>query len=78
MGRKREHVFCGDKRCCDRLRRTEVLRARLVGAGRMGWSVRIEYRHTTRRWDGRYRPDLLIVTRAGLLRQWHRARARAV
>jgi hypothetical protein len=63
-------VYCAG--CGDRLRLTTVV---LRGVARADLS-RVEWRHTTRRWDNRYRPD--TVTRSDIFRRFAVAMARSV
>ena len=58
--------------CGDRLRPVRVFRVSLVSPIRATIQDRgIEDRHTTRRWDNRYRPE--IITPAGVMRRMARA-----
>lgn len=58
--------------CGDQLRRTTIFHRGVIRAD----VVDVQYRHTTRRWDNRYRPD--TITRARIFHRFATARARAV
>jgi hypothetical protein len=70
MAKHKELVFCAGEGCGDRLRLTVVLTAR-IGLLRADWSEDHQYRHTTRRWDNRYNPDLRIVAVRKVKLRWN-------
>lgn len=52
-------VFCAG--CGDRLRRTTVYTA-VRGVLRLILTERVQWRHTTKRWDNRYTPDTTTLS----------------
>lgn len=64
----KQHIFCLG--CHDRLKLKLILTGHMRnGVVAIGWTESTEYRHTTKRFDNSYRPDVIMVTRPRALRR---------